>query len=538
MCFLATVLGVFPGMRLQFRNGFVMWAAPVWAFVYFLPTVLTEAILSQFPDQFFWPHVLHGLVYPCCCGAVEYTWARIGPLGAQGAVGYTQFGVMHMMQLVSVTGMWGVSFLIAWTGEAFARFFQADMPEVMAASRRGLKAVLVAQGVVIIFGYLRMNLLAWDQVGPTGTPTVRVAGLTPPKQMSISIVSGLHIQGPFMGVTGPQGDDGSSSDWQAISNASLADIDWFVSNIEDQAKAGAGIIVSPENALHAFEGSGFPSAVSFAGLQNTLQKAANASGVYIAAGIKLMAPWNRTSLFLAESLGLPAINGSMGNRLLLLGPGRQVPLFDYAKGNLIPFYEAPTTLGSKSPFVAPGEFSVGVDAPAIVSQLSGAICFDMQFPRFIAQAANADMFFEPASAWMQINPRWAYVAAFRAVEIGANIFHLSQQGTTLAVDYLGNVITFLDHFALVARFAPHGQDPLLPCTDFLERDMLTASLGTYDCYSAVPVAYLPLKGVYTVYGLVLGDTVAYLTCAITVMLLVYAASKRVQGGPEKPPKDD
>jgi len=54
------------------------------------------------------------LVFPVAWTATEFLDSRWNPYGTWGATGYTQHGVLPLMQLASVTGVWGIGFLIGW----------------------------------------------------------------------------------------------------------------------------------------------------------------------------------------------------------------------------------------------------------------------------------------------------------------------------------------------------------------------------------------------------------------------------------------
>src|SRR5512146_2214638 len=51
------------------------------------------------------------LVFPSCWAAVEFLMSR-GPFGSWFAAGYSQGGNLPLLQLLSVTGLWGLTFLI------------------------------------------------------------------------------------------------------------------------------------------------------------------------------------------------------------------------------------------------------------------------------------------------------------------------------------------------------------------------------------------------------------------------------------------
>ena len=54
------------------------------------------------------------LVFPVTWTAVGFLTARFNPFGTWGMLAYTQHGIGPLMQLASVTGIWGIDFLITW----------------------------------------------------------------------------------------------------------------------------------------------------------------------------------------------------------------------------------------------------------------------------------------------------------------------------------------------------------------------------------------------------------------------------------------
>ena len=53
-------------------------------------------------------------VYPLAATTLEFLFIHINPLGTWGATGFTQYGDLPLMQLASVTGMIGITFLMGW----------------------------------------------------------------------------------------------------------------------------------------------------------------------------------------------------------------------------------------------------------------------------------------------------------------------------------------------------------------------------------------------------------------------------------------
>jgi apolipoprotein N-acyltransferase len=54
------------------------------------------------------------LVFPLAVTTVWYLSALVNPFGTIGNPAYTQYGNLPLMQLVSVTGLWGIVFLMSW----------------------------------------------------------------------------------------------------------------------------------------------------------------------------------------------------------------------------------------------------------------------------------------------------------------------------------------------------------------------------------------------------------------------------------------
>ena len=73
-------------------------------------------LISYAIDRFVAPKlsgVAATFVFPFAWVVVEYLFS-FSPYGTWGAVAYSQAGNLPLMQLLSVTGLWGITFLIAW----------------------------------------------------------------------------------------------------------------------------------------------------------------------------------------------------------------------------------------------------------------------------------------------------------------------------------------------------------------------------------------------------------------------------------------
>ena len=114
-------------------------------------------------------------------------------------------------------------------------------------------------------------------------------------------------------------------------------------------------------------------------------------------------------------------------------------------------------------------------------RISAAICYDMDFPRLIAQAGRhrADILLSPASDWRAIDPRHTQIASFRAIEEGFNLVRQANAGLSAAYDYQGHRL---------------------------------AAVDAYTSPNAALIAEIPTQGTLTIYS-ILGDWFAYLCIA-------------------------
>jgi apolipoprotein N-acyltransferase len=124
------------------------------------------------------------------------------------------------------------------------------------------------------------------------------------------------------------------------------------------------------------------------------------------------------------------------------------------------------------------------------------ICFDADFPALTRQGGQAgiDILLRPAHEWQEIDPLHAQIAVFRAIENGFSLVSQAELGRSIAVDYEGHVLASSDYFTSDAQ---------------------------------VMVAYIPTKGVSTIYAAI-GDLFAWLCIAGLVIFMGMAVVQRRQ----------
>ncbi len=173
------------------------------------------------------------------------------------------------------------------------------------------------------------------------------------------------------------------------------------------------------------------------------------------------------------------------NKLVLIDPHGEVA-WRFLKAIPVP--------GPEAAISAPSDGRLKV-ATTPYGQLSGVICFDMDFPGLLAQAGElgVDMLIDPSGDWREIDPFHTEMARYRAIEQGFNMIRQVNRGLSVAVDDQGRILAAMDHFAT--------QD----------RDL---------------VAQVPTRGVRTLYSRV-GDAFAWACIVGTIVLIVLAARRRI-----------
>jgi len=127
------------------------------------------------------------------------------------------------------------------------------------------------------------------------------------------------------------------------------------------------------------------------------------------------------------------------NKLVMITPAGEVA-WQYHKTRLTPSFEMT--------YEVKGDGQLrSLDTP--YGRLSGLICFDADFPRFVAQEGSrvhADMVIDPSGDWLAIDPIHTQMASFRAIEQGFNMVRQTRTGLSAAYDYQGHRLAAMDHF--------------------------------------------------------------------------------------------
>jgi apolipoprotein N-acyltransferase len=359
--------------------------------------------------------MLGTLVFPLATATVWYLFALVSPYGTMVNPAYTQYGNLPLLQLLSVTGLWGIVFLMSWLASLVNWAWERGFAWPRVRGGAVLYASLLA--LVLLFGGARLALF------PAQGSTVRVAGISP----SRAVMAAYYKQESHL----------SQNDWQALfsGRATQADREFlrqasapvynelFALSLQE-ARAGAKIILWPEATggvyfLQEDEPALLARASAFA----------RATGTYLDMGVGVLLSHPVPSRWgLDESILLDP-SGSVGWR--------------YEKAHPLPGADAG---------VVPGDGQVPtVQTP--YGRLSTVVCYDADFPGTLRQAgqAGADILLVPSNDWQAMDPMHTQLTTFRAIENGYSLVRQASNGLAMTVDYEGHVLSASDYFTTDPR---------------------------------------------------------------------------------------
>lgn len=349
--------------------------------IFFLPFAADRLLAFKMPG------FAATLVFPCSWTALEYL-KSLGN-GSWGALAYTQYGNLPLMQFVSVTGIWGVSFLITW----FAAIINFSWEQQF--SWHKIRKIAVVYGLVIflvfLYGYVRISV--------NGEPedNVCIASITNPRDFVARFYK---------------------PDWTDRESAykyMQGDLDYLFKATRDSARAGANIVFWQEYSVSVME-------------EKEQEFIDRAKGIA-----------SKEQIYLALAIGLFPLDypdHPWQNKLIWIDPNGKV-IEEYLKLKPAPPLEP----------IDPGKGGISI-LDTTHGRVASAICADLDYPHLIhgAGAGKAGLLLIPAQGWAAVEPLHAYMAVFRAIENGLSMVMGNGGGVSIAVDPYGRIVNSLDYF--------------------------------------------------------------------------------------------
>ncbi len=368
--------------------------------VFFIPYIIDKLTYKKING------FLSTLILPLLFVILEYINVIFNPYGTWGAVANTQFESKYILQIVSITGIWGITFMIYWFASTLNWIIE---------NKFQLKIIKPAIIYLIIFlsiifyGSFRIHIFY------PKSETIKIVTMNNSK-IEDFINSDLYknvykkmMRDLLKGIPVKQEDiDLIQKEWTDFSYSIIHDT-------EVQAKSGAKII-------------------SWAEVNAYLLK--NDDKVFLEECSKLAKKYR---IYFQVGLWTVDFNKNKKpaeNRIITIDPDGEL-IEDYHKFINLPGYDAiVTNKGTKIPLCFKTEFG-------IISTLN---CFENAFPYYARKIGNADIVFNPSKDWEAIDPYITHQAGIRAVENGYSIVRHTAFGLSASYDYLGNTISKLDYF--------------------------------------------------------------------------------------------
>lgn len=329
--------------------------------------------------------VLASVVFPLARVALELVVLTQSPFGTVfGSLAASQHGNLPLLQMASITGAYGISFLMAWSGSALCELWQEP--------RRLLPVGVVATTVAVVLG---SGALVLSRIDPG--PTVRVAGVTPAR--SLDEVS-ADVPPREEAIDDPAG----------VRRQMAPVTRDLVRSTRREAEAGAKIITWSETATLVHEQD----------LDSLVQRVGTIAKEYririqITAGVFTERPPHGR------------------NMAILIGPDGQEQ-WRYDKVHPVPGMESIIT-GTEPPPVRSTEYG----------RLAGMICYDLDYPD--TSGVEADIVLLPSSDWPGFDRLHTQKARLEAVEQGYAVVRQDAHGTAATFDAHGRTLAAVDYFS-------------------------------------------------------------------------------------------
>ncbi|MBT8269129.1 MAG: hypothetical protein HKN00_00670 [Flavobacteriaceae bacterium] len=365
----------------------VVYYALLWLFPFIIYRIFANKISG------FWST----LFFPVAAVSVEYLNTIF--FGSWASVSYTQFNNLALIQISSVFGIWGVTFLVMWFASSVHWIISQKYCWVKI--KKGILIYSIVLLSVLIFGEVRLK------INSPQSKTATITSFTATREIK-NYFNELKLHGYTSRIKMAKED-----------RPQLALIldkihDDIFQRSDELLQLETELIFWPEGMIDVLEEQE----------PDFINKAID------------MARDNKVYLLISY-LVIPENNpsDSKENKSVLVNPIGSVE-WEYHKS-----FRVPGSTNKKGDRVLPiSNTPFGL--------LSTSICYDMDFTHLINQAGNAniDIMLVPAWDWSAINPLHARMAVYRAIENGFSMVRQTGEGLSIAVDYCGRILNSMDYF--------------------------------------------------------------------------------------------
>ena len=349
-------------------------------FLLMTPLALIPYVVDRLYHRRFGPSFWLTLVYPVAATAIDFFSSNGSPFGTFGAIAYSQRDVLPIMQIASVTGLWGITFVVSWFGSLVNYVWESGFKiDRLALTSAGVLAL------IFVLGFGRTTL------SPPPAQNAQIAGFSLPNGKMAEVLGQLEA--------------GDETGFRlTVDELHAQELD----QIRLLARQGAEIVTLQEAA-----GMGYVDQVE--------KLIADAVVIAKEEGIYIVLP---TFTFGTEK---------PENVVHIIDPNGEVVLKHIKYGGT-QFEGSLTGSGKLQSVDTPyGRISAIIcwdaDFPNVVKQ---------------AGMQGVDLLFVPSNDWVAVKDIHAGMATFRAVENGMSVYRQTGSGVSVVTDAFGRTLSRVD----------------------------------------------------------------------------------------------
>ncbi|MDX1667549.1 MAG: nitrilase-related carbon-nitrogen hydrolase [Saprospiraceae bacterium] len=406
--------------------GVIPFPLPVMLIILSVSSLLT--MLPYLLDKWLagaYPSFLSTLIFPAAFTVLDFWAATNSAAGTWGNIAYTQYAFTPLFQLASVTGIWGIGFLIYWFGSTANYVLERWGNRSVWPGTAFYAAFLLA---AISYGTVRLQVAKGSDAPRLKVAAISVENLSLLERMYFA-ETGEEIEiSPDAGQQDPHLQKAQATVAQFVENPAAPRfnvvheeahrlMDQLLALSKEAVEEGAQLIAWSEGVLM----TGKPQETS---IIERARAFAREYSVYLYLPIASFLPGDVED-------GKPFLE----NKILVIHPSGEI-LDIYFKNRPVP--GEPSIPGD-------GELPI-IEAPN--GRFSHAICYDADFTDLMDQLheKGAQLLVLPSGDWSAISPYHSYMAVARSIENGTALLRPVSKGLSIATDPWGRVLATDDYF--------------------------------------------------------------------------------------------
>ncbi|MEO7988513.1 MAG: nitrilase-related carbon-nitrogen hydrolase [Chryseolinea sp.] len=412
------------------------------------------------------------LVFPSICVVLEF-WDSFGGGGIWSSRANSQYSFIYLAQLASVTGLWGISFLIAWFNSIIVWCIERKL-----SGESFTKPLMVYSSAFLIvttFGFYRIHFSDRES-----TRKIKLGGVTIPLFKTMELI---YEEFSDNKITIDPKSSQTSESLQQFSKAFLAILEnpdtlKFPKSMKALKNTSDSLFLFSKRAAN--QGAQIvswseASCLIFPDQEKSLieegRKVAEEKQIYLLMTYAVLHPGKVTP-----------DKKFMENKAVFIGPDGDV-LNEFYKNKPVPMAESSVQGDGKIPVI---ETAYG--------KISISICYDADFPELMKQLSKneSDLLLLPSGDWFAIAPYHSYMSVFRGIENGTSIFRQVNGGLSFVSNSHGEIRASKNFFTDDRKF-------WVTETQIGHVKTLYAKLGDWVAYLSILIASMSVLYLITAF---------------------------------------